>query len=196
MRRLVFIALAVLALGILITGCGGSSERDKAKEAVEQNTKKIVPYVPQNEIEAKNYNKKEELFDNPNTIIWCSAFPPGSNYPVITIPIAGKLTSSSVSILPSNHGTEDGVVESADVDGLYHGSPPPYRYGFTPGGQYVSFEGGLAALCTTQPLEVQRQSVSVKVAGGLDKASKEAEAALKSGNGKEAQAILGAAAGE
>lgn len=196
MKKLaIFIALiALLALGL--SACGGTSERDRAKDEVAANTRKVVPYVPKNQIEASNYNKKEELFDNPNTIIWCSAFPPGSNYPVITIPVAGKLTSSSVSILPSNHGTNDGVVESADVDGLYHGSPPPYRYGFTPGGQYVSFEGGLATLCTTQPLEIQRESVSVKVAGSLDKASKEAEAALEAGDKQKAQALLGAAAAE
>lgn len=200
MRRLVFIVLAVLVVSVAVAACGNSdsSERNNAHKGAEENRKNFVPYIPKNQIEGANYNKKEELFDNPNTIIWCSAFPPGSNYPVITIPIAGKLTSSSVSVFPSNHevGSEGSVVEAEDVDGLFHGSPPPYRYGFTPGGQYVSFEGGLATLCTTQPLEVQRQSVSVKVAGGLDKASREAEAALKSGNNKEAQAILGAAAGE
>lgn len=201
MKRYTAIAVLIVLAVIGLAACGSSDsqERNNAHKGAEENRKNFVPYIPKNQIEGDNYNKKEELFDNPNTIIWCSAFPPGSNYPVITIPIAGKLTSSSVSVFPAqkvetHHG--DAVVEAEDVDGLFHGSPPPYRYGFTPGGQYVSFEGGLATLCTTQPLEIQRQSVSVKVAGGLNKASKEAEAALKSGNKQEAQAILGAAAGE
>jgi hypothetical protein len=197
----ILLAAFVMALSLGLSACseGDSSERHDAHERAEQNRADFVPYIPHNQIEGSNYNRKEELFDDPNTIIWCSAFPPGSNYPVITIPIAGKLTSSSVSVFPSDkveHHHGDAVVEAEDVDGLFHGTPPPYRYGFTPGGQYVSFEGQLATLCTTQPLEIQRQSVSVKVAGGLNKAQKEAEAALRNGNGKEAQEILGSAAGE
>lgn len=195
----VLVLLALSAFGLAACGSSESSERHTAKQGAEENRKNFVPYIPKNQIEGSNYNKKEELFDNPNTIIWCSAFPPGSNYPVITIPIAGKLTSSSVSVFPSDKVERDhgnAVVEAEDVDGLFHGSPPPYRYGFTPGGQYVSFEGGLATLCTTQPLEIQRQSVSVKVAGGLNKAQKEAEVALKAGDSQKAQEILGAAAAE
>jgi hypothetical protein len=48
------------------------------------------------------------------------------------------------------------------VDGLFHPNPPGYRYGFTPGGQYVDFFN-MATFCTTALTEFQRQETRVAV---------------------------------
>lgn len=196
MKKLALVA--VLLFGILVAGCGESSgsSRDSAYNQAQENQKHFTPYIPKNGVEGSNYNRAQELYDNPTTIIWCTAFPQSSSDPIVTIPIAGKLTSSSVSAFASEHEVGEGaVVPEVSVDGLYHGNPPPYRYGFTPGGQYVDFSN-MPTICTTQPLEFQRQSISVKVNGALAGADKQAEEALKSGNKAKAQQILQAAAGQ
>jgi hypothetical protein len=200
MKKVAAILLLLVLSAFGVTACGeesNSPERDQAVKAIEKNRENFVPYTPKNHVEGDNYNHAQELYDNPTTIIWCTAFPQSTSDPIVTIPIAGKLTSSSVSALPSNHTVteHDSVVENASVDGLFHGSPPPYRYGFTPGGQYVDFFN-MPTICTTQPLEFQRQSVSVKVDAGLSNATQQAEKALKQGDKKKAQEILQAAAGQ
>jgi hypothetical protein len=192
-KRVAWITFA-MALVALVAGCGGNSERDHARQEAKENQKHFVPYIPKNGVEGANYNKAQELYDDPATIIWCTAFPQSSTEPLITVPVAGKLTSSTVSAFRSEDEIDGVALEAESVDGLYHGTPPPYRYGFTPGGQYVDFFN-LPTLCTTQPLKFQRQSVSVSVDSDLNKATEEAESALKAGNKKQAQAILAGAAG-
>jgi hypothetical protein len=192
MRKLGIIGV-LLAL-IVIAGCGADSERDHARQEARENNKHFIPYIPRNGVEGANYNKAQELYDDPSTIIWCTAFPQSSTEPLITVPVAGKLTSSTVSAFRSEDEIQGVALEAESVDGLYHGTPPPYRYGFTPGGQYVDFFN-LPTLCTTQPLKFQRQSVSVTVDSGLNSATQEAEKALSNGDKKKAQAILQGAAG-
>lgn len=187
--------VAAIALAALVAGCGsGTTEHKQARKEAKENQERFVPYIPKNGVEGANYNKAQELYDDPATIIWCTAFPQSSTEPLITVPVAGKLTSSTVSAFRSEDEIDGVALEAESVDGLYHGTPPPYRYGFTPGGQYVDFFN-LPTLCTTQPLKFQRQSVSVSVDSGLSKATGEAEAALKNGDKKQAQAILEGAAG-
>lgn len=195
MKRLTIIAamtvFALLAIGL--TACGGSGGRSAAAKQAEQNRRDFVPYIPHNGVEGANYNKAQELADNSSTIIWCTVMPQSSTAPVVTIPIAGKLTSSTVSAFSSVDGNG---YPKASVDGLYHNSPPPYRYGFTPGGQYVEFDGTNGPICTTAVNEFQRQSISVKLDSGLTNATKRAEKALSEGKNAEAQQILQTAAGQ
>lgn len=163
----------------------GKAHASAANSAASKNKEFKVPAVSNN-TEYHNYYNAQKLYDDPTTIIWCTTTWGNANSPLVTVPIAGKLTSSSVSLLPST------VVQDADssdslsyfpeqvsVDGMYHGSPPPYRYGFTPGGQYVDFFN-MPTLCTTQLTKFQRQSSNVTVTNDAtaDAAQKLAQTAL------------------
>src|SRR5699024_12035983 len=109
----------------------------------------------------ENYNKAQELYDDPAAIQWCTAFPSSNSAPIITLPIAGKLTTSSTSYFaPSKLAgkyAESTAVPNRSVDGLFHGESY-YRYGFTPAGQYVDFSNSLELLCTTALTELDRKS--------------------------------------
>jgi hypothetical protein len=192
---IVLFALLVAAAAI---GCGSDSKQTQAYSQVDKAAKNRSPYIPHNNVEFNNYNNAQKLYDDPTTIIWCTAFPQSSTEPLITVPITGKLTSSSTTYFDpqqvlTHHG--DAVTDSRSVDGMYHPNPPPYRFGFTPGGQYVDLFN-LPTLCTTKPLSFQRQSISVKVDGSLNQATQQAQTALKQGDKAKAQQILQAAAGQ
>lgn len=198
-----FAAVIVMCFTIVALSSCGSDTRDQ--KSVQQQVQKQVStrglgYIPKNNVEFNNYNRAQKLYDSPNTIIWCSAFPPGANQPIITTPIQGKLTSSSVSLLPNtqvrayssdDYGTYSPEVKS--VDGMYHGSPPPYRYGFTPGGQYVDFSNA-TLVCTTALTKFQREKTVVvtEVDSQASSATSAAEKALKNGDKAGAQKALSA----
>jgi hypothetical protein len=197
--RVAAIVVAIALTSLIVAACGGSEHnsdaRDTASKAAEANREKFTPYIPKNEVEGKNYNKSQELYDNPNTILYCTILPTNPTLKAITIPIAGKLTSSSVSAFPSqeiHYDNEGGntVTERASVDGLFHGSPPPYRYGFTPGGNFVEVWSGDEGICTTSPTEIQTQTLSVGFEGSVDAATAEAEKALEAGEPAKAEQII------
>jgi hypothetical protein len=203
MRKLVLL-FVVLALACLaVTGCGSSSDNTPnhaAQNKANDNHNAFQPYIPGTpNTEQTNYNKAQELYNDPSTIIWCTAFPSSPAAPFVTVPIAGKLTSSTTSAFSGIHNIDRGNYSwqqepFPSVDGLYHPNPPPYRYGFTPGGQYVDFFN-LQTLCTTQPLKFQRQNLAITPDAALTHADAQAQDALKNGNKAEAQRILEAAAG-
>jgi hypothetical protein len=200
MKRLALALIAVIAV-VLMAGCGSSSPNDAAQQQANKNGENFNPYIPPpNNTEQQNYNAAQRLYNDPSSILWCTAFPQSNTAPIITVPVAGKLTSSTTTAFNPDTTDEHGdtgiaVMPNRSVDGLYHPDPPPYRYGFTPGGQYVDFFN-MPTLCTTKPLSFQRQSVSVKIDGALNSATTKAEQALKSGNKDEAQKILEQAAGQ
>lgn len=188
-RNMVIIALmAVFAL--MLASCGGDSEpsgksaNQKGRENVQDANKSFAPPEIDNDVEYHNYKAAQELYDDPSSIIWCTTTWGNNSAPLVTIPISGKLTSSSVSLFPStqeksfydNDGTYNPELPS--VDAMFHGSPPPYRYGFTPGGQYVDFFN-MPTFCTTALTAFQRESTKVvtTVDGGATAAQKKAEAA-------------------
>jgi hypothetical protein len=163
--------LAVAALSFTLAGCSATSDgepsRDKQLETTQEKfDKRSAPDVT-GDTEYNNYIKAQEgVYDNPATVLWCTASFNSGTAPVFTVPIAGKLTSSTVSFFPSTKqkfssgGGFTWSEENQSVDGMYHGTAVPYRYGFTPGGQYVDFTG-LDMFCTTQLTEFQRVSISV-----------------------------------
>jgi hypothetical protein len=83
------------------------------------------------------------------------------------------------------------VVDAKSSDGMYHGHPPAYRYGFTPGGQYVDFTD-LETFCTTALTKFQREKTIVSVSNdtAAQNATSKAEAALKNGDKSGAQKAL------
>lgn len=198
-KKIVGVVVAALAM-VGLTACEATAGPPKTeKQQVEEQASERKAYIPQNDVEFNNYNKAQELYDSPSSIIWCTTTWGSASAPLVTVPVAGKLTSSSVSYFP-NHtleradlGRYDGevLVESRSVDGMYHGSPGPYRYGFTPGGQYVDFTG-MPTFCTTALTEFQRQSTEVSISNDDVSASiqEQAETALQSGDAAEAQRLL------
>lgn len=205
MPRKVLALVATMAAAVLLTGCvQNKQDADQVAAAkVQHHAAARSPYLPKNDVEFHNYNAAQQLYDSPTTIIWCSTTWGNASAPIVTVPVAGKLTSSSVSYFPSTLAmTGDGSSnyefnpERRSVDGMYHGSPPPYRYGFTPGGQYVDFFN-MPTLCTTQPTKFQRQKTDVVVSidQGLSDAQARASALLREGKKDQAQKVLEAALG-
>lgn len=197
-KRLVSAVLAVtcvVSLAACDTGETGTPEGN-AKKSVEQHARQRAPYLPKNDVEFNNYNKAQELYDTPSTIIWCTTTWGNANAPLVTVPVAGKLTSSSTTFFRpeaffdrGNYSWQQGTARS--VDGLFHPNPPQYRYGFTPGGQYIDFFN-MPTFCTTALTKLQRQVSKVALAvSQTDKAADlAAQNALSRGNHSEAQKIL------
>ena len=182
------IALAGLATLVLTASSCESAEHAASREVTSKAVER-APYLPKNDVEFENYNKAQELFDDPNSIIWCTSTLPNDSAPIFTVPIRGKLTSSSTSYFAS---TNSSGVEERSVDGMFHGSPPAYRFGFTPADVYVSFEG-MSAYCSSQLDSFQRQQTYISVAPESDavtEAQKQAEAAMKAGDPDKAMQLL------
>lgn len=164
---------------------------------VEHKAQDFEAYLPTNNVELDNYNRAQELYDDPAAIQWCTAFPSSNSAPIITLPIAGKLTTSATSYFNPQErvsGSNGAVsLPTRSVDGLYHGDSF-YRYGFTPGGQYVDFSNSLELLCTTALTEFQRENTFVEgvdTSGDIEKLQQQAEEALKDGDRDKAVDILG-----
>jgi hypothetical protein len=196
--KFLMLIVAVLAMAIFISACD-EEDHSKEEEEVAAVARSYHAYIPKNGVEFHNYNQSQELYDNPATILWCTAFPQSPTEKPVTVPVAGKLTSSTTTFfrpeerVSGEHGAV--ALPRRSVDGLYHPNPPQYRYGFTPGGQYVDFFD-MPTLCTTQPLEYQTQSIALSVDGSLAKATGEAEKALAAGDKAKAEKILKQAAGQ
>jgi hypothetical protein len=200
MNRILIAILAVFTIG-LVAGCGEVQDRQKDQyKQIEKKAKQREAYIPQHDVELNNYNKAQKLYDSPTTIQWCTTTWANPSAPIITVPIVGKLTSSSTTFF-SPEGLVfdipgDGIGNSIvgprrSVDGLYHPNPPQYRYGFTPGDQYADFFE-MPTFCTTDMTKFQRESTSVTTE--LDPEAKrltqEAEDLLKKGDPKAAQEKL------
>ncbi|QNE48596.1 hypothetical protein F1C58_16175 (plasmid) [Glaciihabitans sp. INWT7] len=190
-------AAIVIAIGVIcsLAACTEPTTRDSQLNSSTQKFDNRKPPKTSGDAEYSNYTRaQEDVYDSPSTILWCTVFPPSNTAPIYTVPIAGKLTSSSTSYYPGNHWVDHGssmgsMVESQSVDGMFHGSPPAYRYGFTPSGQYWDFTN-LAYSCTTALTSFQRQTLKVATVDPGDSVTKEAEALLKKGDAAGAQALI------
>ncbi len=168
--------LSFLCLTVLLSSCNESDKR--LQEALRKSEN-------QEGIEFENYYRRQKLVEDSNTILWCTFSLENPNSPLVTIPVKGKLTSSSKRPHPINS-------EYPGADGMY-GSSGQYRYGFGPGGiaQYYELDG-LHTFCTTQPLVWHREKTTIlmEVDEALDEATSNSEAALRSNNSEEARRIL------
>jgi len=118
-------------------------------------------YIPQNSTEFDNYNRRQQVADDPTTLLWCTFFPPTVGQEPFTVPIVGKLTSSGKLPIPTEQCCSDCAwgPELPGPDGMY-GENGEYLYGFTPAGYYVEFTD-LPSFCTTQPTIWQRNETRV-----------------------------------
>lgn len=192
-----FRTLAACILTAVICACGVAVAGDQL-DAVDDRMNDYDTFIPKNKVEIHNYERAQKLFDDPSTIIWCTTTWGNASAPLVTMPVAGKLTSSTVSVFatsraykPGDDGNGEYAQERRSIDGMYHGTPPPYRYGFTPGGQYVEFFN-MPTLCTTALTKLQRQKteVALTVDDAAAAADSAAEAALRRGDKAGAQRIL------
>lgn len=198
-RKLLLVALAAIVASFGLVACSLEEENanKNAKKQVDTEAKKLTPYLPQNDVEFDNYNRAQRLYDSPDTIIWCSTTWGNSNSPIVTVPIAGKLTSSSTTFFNpveviNNDESGSGVATPArSVDKLFHPNPPQYRYGFTPGGQYVDLFN-MPTFCTTALTQFQREAtrVALSVDPAVERAQTQAEAALRRNDAEGAQKAL------
>jgi hypothetical protein len=188
-------------MSIMGDGCSEQTAHKTQQDQVIEKQKKQRAYIPHNDVELRNYNDAQRLYDSPDTIIWCSTTWGNASAPLVTVPVTGKLTSSTTSFFPSTKWVDRGdytftEVQTPSIDGMYHPNPPQYRYGFTPGGQYVDFFN-MPTFCTTALTKFQRQATKVTVEFDAEArvAQKRAEAALRNGDEAGAQRVLQEALG-
>lgn len=181
-RKLAIVATFSLA-ALLMAGCTGTIGNPAQDEALE-NANSRQNYVPKNDIEGKNYNARQKLADDPNTILWCSFYPTNPNVKPYTVPIVGKLTSSSkrpYATTQSYNGTTDGYFspELPGSDAMF-GSSTEYRYGFDPAGNYWDFVA-LEATCSSVPNIIQKNTTdfAITATGDINSLSVLANAALQ-----------------
>jgi len=183
-KKLTFV---ILLLVLVLAACSQQSQALQQAKDVASNREY---YVPHNDVEARNYNWRLEIADDPSLILWCTFFPTNPNAPIITVPIMGKLTSGGKRPFPSI-GCTSGC-ENPGADGMY-GSSGEYRYGFGPSGKYEYYDFyGTETFCTTMPLVFQRENTVIVMEKDptLMEASQQAKAALEAGNPEEAERIL------
>jgi len=164
-KRVIALLFVLAAIVGTVAACTSDGKTNDQKSAIKTNKSFTAPVI-KNYIDYHNFYKAQELYDDPTTIQWCTFTWGNANSPLVTVPIAGKLTSSTVSLRPttqSEKGSDNGTYspELPSTDSMYHGSPPPYRYGFTPGGQYVDFNSSVPTFCTTALTKFQRQKTQV-----------------------------------
>ena len=191
MKKTTKIIAGIAGAILMVGGVVACTEEDSQYKDVKDKAAAQEGYIPVNDVELSNYNRAQALYDNPSAIQWCTAFPSSTSAPIITIPIAGKLTTSNTSFFSPEERVSgyELMTPKRSVDGLYHGDSF-YRYGFTPAGQYVDFSNSMELLCTTSLTEFQRQNTYVEGLGTNGDASEvdvearqdQAEEALKNGD--------------
>ena len=196
MRTVNWRRVVVAALGLLALACSDSTQSSQ-QEQVAGKVAGRTGYVPKNNVEFNNYDQRQRIADDPTTILWCTSAFPVTGSPLFTVAVKGKLTSGNKRPWPDSQVKyqDSYSPELPGPDGMYGGSGD-YRYGFTPGGQYVDFYN-MQTYCTTEPSVWQRQKTTVvtQTDSGLFAAQQKAQELLKQGKTAEAQAVLAAAAG-
>ena len=125
-KKIYALVSIVVGFVLLFTAC--TPQQQAQQQAIEDAANRDY-YVPHNGVEARNYNWRQEISDDPSLIVWCTFFPTNPNSPMITVPIMGKLTSGG-----KRPFSGDGDLYPA-ADGMY-GSSGEYRYGFGPSGKF------------------------------------------------------------
>lgn len=196
LRAVSIITLSVIVTLAVLTACGAVPEQQRPADKIAAQRQN---YVPKNDIEGKNYNRRGEVADDPTTILWCTTFPASPTAPMETYAIVGKLTSGSKRPYPTSqqyYGNPGAgyqyTPELPGPDGMF-GASDAYRYGFTPNGAYVDFTD-IPTVCSTEPTVAHRQTIQTADAG-LAAAQTQARAALASGDDAGAATILNTALG-
>lgn len=178
---------AVVGLAVILTaGAAGCSPSKKDKDSGDTIAKNRAPVVLTNDVEGKNYARRLTLADNPASLIWCTAYPSNPNAKAFTVPIVGKLTSSSkrpTATERARSGDTSGTEYSPEIpgpDGMF-GSSIPYQYGFDPAGNEHDFSASMELHCTSVPDIIQKETTQIAVKSSTDPGQLDADvqAALK-----------------
>ncbi len=86
-RRVLLVIAAIVALA----GC--STALQDSQRRVWDNANRRAPYEMKNDVEFNNYSRRQQIADDPTTILWCTSAFPVTGAPLFTVPIVGKLTS-------------------------------------------------------------------------------------------------------
>ena len=174
--------LLLTVVSFMFVGC---SNQDHARNAAIDKAAMHSAYIPVNDVELKNYDKRQKRADDPTTILWCTAFPAG--YKPFTVPIVGKTTS----------GGKRPFGDDPGPDGMY-GKGTDYDYGFGPTDTYAEWRGMFPQFCTDAPMIFQREQTNLVMSTDpkLMAAQNAARAALKANKPEEALKILAEAIGE
>ncbi|MGZ6005169.1 MAG: hypothetical protein ACXWLH_03375 [Candidatus Saccharimonadales bacterium] len=184
-RNSLRVGFLVPVLVLALTACFGSGGGDSgsAQDHARQVARDRQNYQPVNDVEGHNYNARQELADQPSTIIWCTAYPSNPNAKPFTVPIVGKLTSGNkrpYATSVAEKGSDDHryTPEVPGPDGFY-GTSGEYRYGFDPAGNYQDFYN-LETYCTSVPNVIQKNTTDIAITykGDLNQADKQAQDAL------------------
>jgi hypothetical protein len=197
-RNMLAIAALALVATLGLAGCTTTSQ-DTAQSQAVKNANDRQNYIPKNDVEGKNYNARQKLADDPNTILWCSVYPANPNVKPYTVPIVGKLTSSNkrpYATTQSYAGSNDGYYspELPGSDGMY-GASSEYRYGFDPAGNYWDFTA-METVCSSIPTIIQKNTTNFAISadGDINTLSARANAALRSCNNNDPSKPCAAAA--
>jgi hypothetical protein len=195
-RKLLFI-LTIFPLFLVACGGGAPTAQQEAQQEAAAIVANAEFYIPRNGLELRNYNWRQEVGDDPTTILWCTFVFPMANIDPITVPIIGKLTSGGKRPFPTEqvqYGTGNSTYnpELPGSDGMF-GSSGEYRYGFGPGGrnEYYDFYN-LSSFCTTMPTVFQTNETTIMFETDAEfvAATAAAQQALQSGNPELARDIL------
>lgn len=183
MSKKKILVIALVGFVLLLTAC---TSQDQAQQEAINRARDREYYIPQNDVEARNYNWRLEIADDPSLILWCTFFPQNPSSPMITVPIMGKLTSGGKR--PFSGDTDLNPAS----DGMY-GSSGEYRYGFGPSGKFEYYDFyGVETFCTTVPLTFQREKTIIVMEKDpiLTAAGQQAQQALQAGDPNLANQIL------
>jgi len=171
-RRGVAVAALFAAAAFALGGCTGDKPKSGANgESIAKNR---APVELKNDVEGKNYARRLTLADNPASLIWCTAYPSSPSAKAFTVPIVGKLTSSTKRPTPTEQTIIDGDTtgrtynpELPGPDGMY-GASIPYQYGFDPAGNEHDFSLSLEMHCTSVPDIIQKETTQLAVKSTMD----------------------------
>lgn len=164
-----FILILVVGVSVIATACGGDAKNvsNAAQDTAVDTARNRKVYEPKNDIEGRNYNWREEIADDPTTILWCTTAWPIPSSPLITVPVVGKLTSSNKRAFPTSQavdGSDSRTTYNPDLPDSngFFGTSSDYRYGFGPTGkaEYYDFYG-MPTFCTNVPLTYQRENTTI-----------------------------------
>lgn len=176
-RHAVLAIGAAVSVALLLTAgsCGG----DDPKSSGEQIASNRQNVQLKNDVEGKNYNRRLGLADNPASLIWCTVYPTSPSAKAFTVPIVGKLTSSSKRPTPTEV-SYDGTAgtrynpELPGPDGMF-GSSVPYQYGFDPAGNYHEFSASMQTYCTSVPTVIQKETTQISIGSTADTGALDAQ---------------------
>ena len=190
--RIKLVMLAVVTMGI-VSACASSDKPQSAQQSAQHASATLQSqiYKPKNFVEFHNYNRRQELVDQPNTIWWCTAYYNNPNIKPVTVPIAGKITSGTkrpypTSVAETGSDNQRYYTEVAGPDAM-DGPSDDYVYGFTPQGAYWQRASSVPLSCTTEPTVYQATETTIvlKVDDTLAAASQAAQATLATGRNKD-----------